>query len=290
MSIPVKPFKEIHLVSPLFPVRIHHNLHTFSFPPHYHRELEVIFVRTGYLDIEVNHTAYHLLAGDLLIIGAHHIHTYKNDDNGDTSDYFLLIFDWTYLDALGKDKQTYSHYAPILLQTNHFRQSNYPSLVQQINPILDLLTEEYNCTGLGRELIILGNLYTLLTLTLRALNDHVTAVYGSKQLEKTHTLIHNINRLILNHYTREITLSEAAEAAGYSQYHFARLFKELTNFTFIEYLNNFRINMVKEALLSTDLPITDVAYQHGFNSIKSFNRNFKEITGTTPTLFKISNI
>lgn len=288
MSNVQQPFKELHPVDQLFPFRIHHNQHTFSFPPHYHRELEVLYVKKGHLSVEVNHTLYSLREGDVLIIGSHHIHSYKNKDHMGDSDNYMLIFDWTYLESLGKDQVTYGLYSSILLQTNHFKAKDHPLLSTQIQGLFDQMTHEYQSDALGNKLMIMAHLYIFLTSALRALNTFTIPNTDSKQLEKSHALIHKVNRLITLNYTRTITLAEAAQTAGYSQYHFTRIFKEQTNFTFKEYLNNFRINMVKETLVTSKAPITEIAFHHGFNSLKSFNRNFKTITGMTPSDYKKS--
>ncbi|MBQ7717835.1 MAG: AraC family transcriptional regulator, partial [Clostridia bacterium] len=59
--------------------------------------------------------------------------------------------------------------------------------------------------------------------------------------------------------------------------------KRLMGMSFTEYLNRFRINRAVY-LLSTEnkIPVSDVAHLCGFDSLCSFNRNFKRITGTTP--------
>ena len=51
-------------------------------------------------------------------------------------------------------------------------------------------------------------------------------------------------------------------------------------------LNEYRIADARYLLTSTDLPVKDIADQVGFNSMPSFNRVFREITGTTPSLLR----
>jgi AraC-like DNA-binding protein len=91
-----------------------------------------------------------------------------------------------------------------------------------------------------------------------------------------------------HNYTREITLAEIAGAANFSIYHFARFFKEATGMTFIQYLNNYRISKAIRYLCSTTDPITEIAFQAGFDSIKTFNRVFKQLKGCSPTEYKKS--
>lgn len=284
MSTQPKPFEELHPVQKTFPVRIQHILQPFSYPPHYHKELEVVYISQGTMIVEVNHKTYALKAGDLLIIGSHHIHSYNLNEGASSSAGYILIFDWNYLDALSKNPLTFDFLTPVLLDTHLFKNDQ---LSPEIPHLFAHLCEEYDSRHLGKELMVASELYRLLTLSSRALTyDANTPNKDTKQLVRAHAMIQTINRLIYGQYHREITLGEAAKIAGYSQYHFTRLFKLQTGLTFKTYLTNFRINMVKEALLNDHRPITDIALSHGFNSIKSFNRNFKTLTGMSPSDYR----
>ena len=284
MSTQPKPFEEQHPVLKSFPVRISHPVHPFSFPPHYHKEIEVLYINEGVINVDVNHKTYKLRAGDLLIIGSHHIHSYNTHEDALTSDRYLLIFDWHYLDQLNKNPSSFDFLTPVLLETHLLKKE---ALTPEISELFSNLYKEYKSNLIGKELMVTSELYRFLTLASRTLTDiHGTLSKDTKQLLRAHAMIQTINSLIYDQYHREITLSEAAESAGYSQYHFTRLFKAQTGLTFKAYLTNFRINMVKESLINDQRPITEIALSHGFNSIKSFNRNFKSVTGLSPSIYK----
>jgi transcriptional regulator GlxA family with amidase domain len=57
----------------------------------------------------------------------------------------------------------------------------------------------------------------------------------------------------------------------------------MTGTGFVRYLSIIRISQAADLLTTTDLKITDIAYQCGFSSIRTFNRVFLEVTGYTPT-------
>ena len=77
-----------------------------------------------------------------------------------------------------------------------------------------------------------------------------------------------------------------AALAGFSKYHFSRLFKEFTNISFYKYLNNQRISYAEKLLLDPNINITEVAIHSGYNSISAFMRMFKIIKNCTPTEFR----
>ena len=88
------------------------------------------------------------------------------------------------------------------------------------------------------------------------------------------------------HCTEDLSLDELANEAGFSKYHFARLFKEITGTTCHNYLLGRRLLFAKPLLADFSLPITEVAMRSGFNSLATFNRIFKFQIGCTPSEFR----
>jgi AraC-like DNA-binding protein len=88
------------------------------------------------------------------------------------------------------------------------------------------------------------------------------------------------------HYKEDITLECISKYAGFSSYHFTRFFKESTGISFGQYLRNFRITKAEWHLINSGETIAQAAYKSGFNSIKTFNRVFKDVTGRSPTDFR----
>ena len=84
----------------------------------------------------------------------------------------------------------------------------------------------------------------------------------------------------------DISVEDAARTAGFSKFHFSRLFKQFTDQTFCGYLNQRRISAAETLLLNPRLSITDVALQSGFSSLSTFNRTFRTLKSCTPSEFK----
>lgn len=89
-----------------------------------------------------------------------------------------------------------------------------------------------------------------------------------------------------SHSGEELTLDLAAHRAGFSRHHFSRQFHRYMGCTFTEYLTLRRIEQSKD-LLSTDLSVTDIAFQTGFNSLSAFSRCFKKHTGLSPSEYRL---
>jgi AraC-like DNA-binding protein len=78
-------------------------------------------------------------------------------------------------------------------------------------------------------------------------------------------------------------IERLARVSGVSEAHFARSFKDAFGAPPHRYLLTRRIERAKALLRDTDTPIIDIAFQTGWQSLGSFGRTFKDITGESPT-------
>lgn len=105
--------------------------------------------------------------------------------------------------------------------------------------------------------------------------------YNKKDQER----IRKIYQFLEENFQRKIEISEVAEMTYLSEAAFCRYFKKMTKLTFVEFLNHYRINQAKNALLS-DKNVTETCFESGFESLSYFNRTFKKLVGENPLAFK----
>lgn len=91
---------------------------------------------------------------------------------------------------------------------------------------------------------------------------------------------------IKEHITEPITLSQLAAAAGYSPWHSARIFKELTGKAPFEYIRSLRLTKAAIKLSDRDVRIVDVALEFVFDSHEGFTRAFSKEFGVTPQNYR----
>ncbi len=103
--------------------------------------------------------------------------------------------------------------------------------------------------------------------------------------EKT-SAVRRMQDYIDRHLTEPITLHMLAEAAGYSPWHSARLFKELTGKTPFDYIRALRLSRAAEKLRDGDARIIDVAFDFVFDSHEGFTRAFSKQFGMTPEHYR----
>ena len=85
---------------------------------------------------------------------------------------------------------------------------------------------------------------------------------------------------------QKIMLSDLAETAGLSVYHFAKAFKYMVGMPPYRYILHRRIERAREMLMSTELPITQIALAVGFSDHTQFARQFRRIVGATPSAYR----
>ncbi|UZD21825.1 helix-turn-helix domain-containing protein [Algoriphagus halophytocola] len=104
----------------------------------------------------------------------------------------------------------------------------------------------------------------------------------SNQVEK-------IAMFIAQNYNEPIKVSDIGQAMGLHPDHANSIFKKTFGTTLSEYLTEERISQAQRELLTSDLPITKLAFNCGFQSISRFNAAFLKITGCTPREFRKRN-
>lgn len=91
------------------------------------------------------------------------------------------------------------------------------------------------------------------------------------------------------HYQEtELSLQDVADATGTSRTYFSRIFKDMTNERYWDYLSRYRIERAKELLRNTNLGQAEISMQVGYASEFHFSRKFKEIVGVSPNRFRKS--
>ncbi len=98
--------------------------------------------------------------------------------------------------------------------------------------------------------------------------------------------MHLLNDFIENNYQQKISVEQAAALVNMTVPSFCRFFKNLTHRTFIEYVNEFRVAQASRLLSQKHLSIGAISFESGFNNLSHFNKQFKLVTGQTPTSYR----
>lgn len=110
--------------------------------------------------------------------------------------------------------------------------------------------------------------------------------YSAKHRDSTLMLYRRaVEKVILGMHDRlhePLNLATLANIASTSPYHFIRVFQQITGVSPVKFLTALRIEKAKQLLLSTDLSVTDICFNVGYNSLGSFTTIFTKAVGISP--------
>lgn len=251
-----------------------------NFPDHWHTPMEIIRVtENGYQVVVSGHT-WQLKQGDIAFLRPGTIHALLAPPQGKR---IIYLADLTSAKGISNVETLLSLLPPILVLSVRSAGPAY----EKISALLTSIEAEYADPHPFYETVIYGRLLEILGLLGRldpvlesASKDGVAA--ASPHAERLLSVCSYLNE----HCTENLTLENAARLAGFSKFYFTRLFKEFTNVSFTQYLNQKRISLAEGLLANPEYSITQVAMLTGFSSPSAFNRIFRQIKGCSPTRFR----
>jgi len=127
----------------------------------------------------------------------------------------------------------------------------------------------------------------------RVLAAHIVTRYRGVQTNIRHPVtLSNAKMYWLEQYIESmlahpISLSQMAEQVGLSPYYFCRIFKSTTGLPPYQYILHKRVEFACTCLKAANMSLQDIAFAAGFNDASQFSKQFKSITGITPSAFRL---
>lgn len=117
------------------------------------------------------------------------------------------------------------------------------------------------------------------------IQDIITTTINDKKSENNRP-IREAQKYINENFDSPINLEEVSDIVGFNSSYFSSLFKKETGVNFLEYLTNVRIKAAKGMLSDSNKSITDISYEVGYKDFKHFSRQFRKITGLSPSKYR----
>jgi AraC-like DNA-binding protein len=259
----------------------------FETPWHFHTEFEIVLCDGGFGNKFVGNHSSTYREDDLMLLGSNLPHWYKADNSFYESPKtqeglpasIVIQFTW---DSFGKgffDIHEMKAVKDLLLRADkgfEFSGETRDKLNTIIRENIDQAPQD--------RLITLLKILTLMSNTAEITPLSEIGMLGMSN--KDSDRMRHILSTVMSNYHKEINLDQLGKEVGLTKAAFCRYFKARTQKTFVNYLNEIRINHVCEYLRNSDRPITEIAYECGFTNISNFNRQFKELLGSSPKDFR----
>lgn len=91
---------------------------------------------------------------------------------------------------------------------------------------------------------------------------------------------------IAEHFSENITVAQLAASVHLSESYFMNLFRKQVGLSAVEYISHFRIDTACRELIGTKKSVLEIAFDCGYRNISNFNRQFRKITGCSPTEYQ----
>ena len=110
--------------------------------------------------------------------------------------------------------------------------------------------------------------------------------YNPTMKEDSVNKVNTVINYIIENKHRHISLDEISDKLCMTSKSFCRFFKKNTGKNFVSYVNEIKIGEACKLLISTNLTISEICHESGFNNISNFNRRFLELKGIPPKEFR----
>jgi len=247
---------------------------------HYHPELELVHVQGGSGKRQIGSHVSYFREGDLILIGANLPHCGFTDK------------------LTGNKSETLVQMKPDFLGSDFFK-------IPEMRKIQNLFeVAKGGIAFSGRTKVIVGEkmevleyqtdfqrlLSILNILNLLATSDDMQLLnaegFSMETEVRDNDRINTVFNHVKTHFREDISLEQMAGMASMTVPSFCRYFKKITNKTFTQFVNEYRLVHASKLLAEQPISITEVCYESGFNNFSHFNKSFKAFTGQNPSQYR----
>ncbi|OMD24777.1 cupin domain-containing protein, partial [Paenibacillus odorifer] len=211
--------------------------------PHWHKEIEIIYVTKGSLNLGINDTPIHMEQGEVQFINGGDVHYFLSSPE---SERVVIQFDLNlFQEVAALNGNDYSLREVFTLM--EYSSSRWPvATAAKVKGLIESIYEEDVQRREGYVFLIKARLFELLTVILREVPKSPIKKqpkFSEDTLNQSRETLERLERIFIyveQHYQEAITLNEVANYMGFSPYYFTKLFKKNTGMTFIAFLNEYR--------------------------------------------------
>ena len=253
------------------PIFERHYSFDLNCPLHFHTQVELVYILSGEIEVEIHGTKELLHENNLAIIFPNTIHKYQTLNQ---SEVLILIFTPTLVHNFFDTFQSYFPVFPFIFSDN---------ISDDIFYVMNCIKQWDNFYP-HPESVDLNLIRIYLSMVLYHIFNRISL--DKLKVNDMDNQIHKFITFLLNHFCEQITLDHIAKEFGYSRYYVSRIFTKKIGCSFNVYLTSLRIEFAQNLLQNSDLNIDEVWIKSGFSSQSSFYRCFKEFSDLSPNQYR----
>ena len=268
----------------------------FTVKHHWHEPIEIIYLEQDSYQVDINMTMTYLKSPCFCFINSGELHALASD-----SDQYLeqaVVFSPELLTFATPDPTQEQFLLPL---SEH--KLSFPSFLGPDHPAFSEVQQEffrirsifYRENRFHSDQFTIENPISQLRLKASLLNiigtlaEHALLTSNEPVRNPRVELLKTVISYIRQNYQQPLSLGELAALAGMNEQYFCRFFKKALGKTPVSYINSFRIQHAATLLCTTELPVTEICLESGFNNLGHFMKEFKKATRFTPLQFRRQN-
>ena len=256
---------------------------SFQIPVHWHDEFEIIYVKSGLLTVSISGESYIGKAGDAFVVSPGNLHLMGSQTG--TVDYFTFLFPLKYISFRTDDMLDDKLLEP--LNSGHLMIC--PRVNDTAKELCEQLIKIYEAKNDESESKITTQVRTKIILLQFILEMWKKGFVIENDTSGRNTVEKEMVSYIQQNFTGKISLREFGEQFHLSEKYISRYFKEHFHITLSQYVTYLRLEHAKQLLQDTDIPVTDVAMQSGYQNVSYFIRSFQKAYAVSPLKYRKNN-
>ena len=256
---------------------------SFQIPVHWHDEFEIIYVRSGFLTVSISGESYIGKTGEAFVVSPGNLHLMASQSG--TVDYYTFLFPLKYISFRTDDMLDEKLLEP--LNSGHLMIC--PRVKDTAKELCEQLIEIYEAKKDESESKITTQVRTKIILLQFILEMWKKGFVIENDTSGRNTVEKEMVSYIQQNFTGKISLREFGEQFHLSEKYISRYFKEHFHITLSQYVTYLRLEHAKQLLQDTDIPVTDVAMQSGYQNVSYFIRSFQKAYAVSPLKYRKNN-
>ena len=240
-----------------------------------HKEFEMIYVKDGKAKITVNHNSFIAEKGDLLFISPYSLHSVETIPD-ECFSHVCFCFD---LSMLPDTKLTEKLIDGVIYIANLVESTSAHN--EKLRTMFEEIDDAMTASSSYWELTVQGNLNLMFSYIMQN-----SLISDSALHSESKDFCIKVSKFLKDHYKEKLTSSVIADELNLYQGYFCRIFKKNFSMRFSDYLNMYRLEKAKNLLLKTDISVTEVAYEVGYDNPSYFTKIFRIQNGVSPKKFR----
>lgn len=253
---------------------------SFQIPIHWHDEFEIIYVKSGFLTVSISGENYIGKPGDAFVVSPGNLH-FMGSQTGNV-DYFTFLFPLKYISFRTDDILDDKLLEP--LNSGHLIIN--PEIEDTVKEQCEQLVEIYGAKKEESQSKITAQIKTKIILLQFILELWKRGFIVENDTSGKNTVEKEMVSYIQQNFTGKILLKEFGEQFHLSEKYISRYFKEHFHITISQYVTYLRLEHAKHLLQDTNIPVTEVAMQSGYQNVSYFIRSFKKTYGMSPLKYR----